>query len=98
MAATETVDVEEFEAQCLSFIDRIESREVERVIITRQGQPVAVLIPPEPGEDVPHGLFGAMRGSVTIPEGVDLTEPALDEPFSAEDIDPAPSRDRGRPA
>ncbi len=98
MPATETVDVEAFEAKFLSFIDRIESGELERVIITRQGQPVAVLIPPDPREDVPHGLFGAMRGSVTIPEGVDLTEPALDEPFTVEDIDLVPNQDSGRPA
>jgi hypothetical protein len=57
---------------------------------------VAVRTRPEPPAEALHDLFGAMRGSVTIAEGVDLTEPALDELFTTGDIDRIPNRDSGR--
>jgi prevent-host-death family protein len=98
MAATETVDIEAFEAKFFNLLDCIERRELDRVTITRRGQPVAVLLPPEPPIDAVPDLFGTMRGSVTIAEGVDLTKPALNEPFTTEDIDPFPIQDSDRRA
>jgi antitoxin (DNA-binding transcriptional repressor) of toxin-antitoxin stability system len=53
------------------------------VVITKRGQTVAVLTPPE--TVTVQDLYGSMRGSVIIPEGFDLTEPVLDEPFMTED-------------
>jgi hypothetical protein len=34
-----------------------------------------------------ENLHGFMRGTVIIPEGFDLTEPALDEPINADQGD-----------
>ena len=83
MAATETISASEFKAKCLAILDRLASHDLERVIITKRGHTVAVLIPPEPQADAVHNLYGGMRGSVTIPEGFDLTEPVLNEPLDA---------------
>ncbi len=83
MAETETVSASEFKAKCLNILDRLAGHEIDRVIITKRGQTVGVLLPPE--AVTVQDLYGSMRGSVIIPEGFDLTEPVLDEPFDAED-------------
>jgi hypothetical protein len=52
--------------------------------ITKRGKVVAVLIaPPEETSDV-HQLHGFLKGSVLVPEGIDLTAPALDEQLDAD--------------
>ncbi len=96
MAVTETVDVDAFEAKFFNLLDCIERHELERVIVTRHGRPIAVLMPPQSPIGAVPDLFGAMRGSVTIADDVDLTEPVLDEPFTTEDIDLVPNQDDGR--
>jgi prevent-host-death family protein len=83
MAATQTISASEFKAKCLNILDRLDKRELDRVIITKRGRTVAVLVPPQNEVEATFELYGCMRGSVTIPEGVDLTEPVFDEPFDA---------------
>jgi prevent-host-death family protein len=84
MATTETITATEFKAKCLNILDRLASHELKRVTITKRGQPVAVLTPPERQADAVRDIYGFMRGSVIIADDVDLTEPVLDEPFDAE--------------
>jgi prevent-host-death family protein len=84
VAAIETISASEFKAKCLNILDRLASHELDRVVITKRGQPVGVLIAPQPEPDASFELYGCMRGSVVIPEGFDLTEPVLDEPLDAE--------------
>lgn len=81
----QTISASEFKAKCLDILDRLGSHELERVVITKRGKPVAVLTPPESEESAIRNLHGFMRGSVVISEDVDLTAPILDEPFVAED-------------
>jgi antitoxin (DNA-binding transcriptional repressor) of toxin-antitoxin stability system len=81
MAVTEIITASEFKAKCLNILDRLAGHELERVIITKRGRTVGVLLPPQ--TVAVQDLFGSMRGSVTIPEGFDLTEPVLDEPLDA---------------
>ncbi len=83
MATTETINASEFKAKCLSILDRIAGHEIDRVVITKRGQPVGVLLAPE--SVGVQDLYGCMRGSVIIPEDFDLTEPVLDEPLDAEE-------------
>jgi prevent-host-death family protein len=78
---TETISATEFKAKCLNILDRLAARELARVIITKRGKTVGVLLPPQ--IVAVQDLYGSMRGSVTIPEGFDLTEPVLDEPVDA---------------
>lgn len=84
MAGTQTISASEFKAKCLDILDRLATRELERVTITKRGRIVAVLIPPADEAAAVHQLHGCMRGSVMIPAGFDLTAPVLDEPFTAE--------------
>jgi len=81
---SQTMTASEFKAKCLEIFDRLVSHELERVIITKHGRVVGVLTPPQSGTSDSAALFGSMRDSVLVSVGVDLTAPALDEPFDAE--------------
>jgi prevent-host-death family protein len=85
MAGSRTISASEFKAKCLDILDRIRSKELERVVVTKRGVPVAILVPP-PAESVEvERLHGFLRGSVVIPPGFDLTAPTADEAFAAEE-------------
>jgi prevent-host-death family protein len=84
MAGSRTVSATEFKAKCLDILDRVGSRELERVVITKRGVAVAVLVPPPAPATQVEQLPGFLRDSVIIPPEVDLTAPVLDEPFAAE--------------
>ena len=79
-----TLSATDFKATCLAVLDRLATRELERVTVTKRGRPVAVLTPPEPETTAVEAFLASMRGTVTIPEGVDLTEPAFDGIADAE--------------
>ena len=84
MPGTQTISASEFKARCLEILDRLADRTLERVTITKRGRVVGVLLPPENQADAVRQLHGFMRGSVTIPSDVDLTEPIVHEAFGAE--------------
>jgi prevent-host-death family protein len=84
LTTTQTISASEFKAKCLDILDRLAGREIDRVVITKRGRPVAVLTPPEQQAEAVRDIYGFMRGSVVIADDVDLTEPVLDEPFDAE--------------
>ncbi|GAB6042516.1 type II toxin-antitoxin system Phd/YefM family antitoxin [Endothiovibrio diazotrophicus] len=70
------VGATEFKANCLKLLDQVHDHKIPAVVVTKHGKPVARLCPlPEEGS---VDLFGSLKGSATIPPGVDLTEP-LDE-------------------
>jgi hypothetical protein len=73
-----------FKAKCLGLFKDLEAHRYSKVVITRRGKPIAELV--EPKREVPD-LWGALKGRVTVPPGVDLTEPILREiPEAAQDI------------
>lgn len=74
----------DFKATCLEVFDRLAARELERVEVTKRGKVVAVLTPPDAAGDWLTSFQAAMRGTVTIPEGADLTEPAFDGVMDAD--------------
>jgi hypothetical protein len=76
-----TISATEFKAKCLSLFDQLEGRKLSRVVVTRRGKPVAEMTAPK--TEI-QDIWGAHRGSVIIPPGVDLTQPAHDEPWDAE--------------
>jgi len=78
-----TLSVSAFKARCLAVFKALESGRLRRVVVTRRGKPVAAIEPPAAGAERPR-LWGAHKGSVRVPPGVDLTEPTFDEPFDAE--------------
>ena len=67
-----TIPVTEFKAKCLAVIDRVAKGKSSRVVLTRRGKPVAALVSISKALPNPHG---AMKGTVFIPPGVDITEP-----------------------
>jgi prevent-host-death family protein len=81
----ETVNATEFKAKCLDLLDQVGSRQIGQLGITKHGRIVAVLVPPASSEDAVRQLHGFLRGSVFVPEGVDLTAPVLDEALDAEE-------------
>lgn len=84
MAASATLTATEFKAKCLDILDRVGSRELEQVVITKRGKVVAVLVPPDaPAERVTR-IWGFLRDSVVIPADIDLTAPICNEPFAAD--------------
>ena len=87
MAVTETISASEFKAKCLNILDRLANHNLDRVVITKRGKPVAVLVPPEQPDDAVRSLYGFLRGSVVVADDVDLTAPVLDEPFTADNGD-----------
>ena len=82
MPATQSTGASEFKAKCLNILDRLDKHELDRVVITKRGRTVGVLLPPQTA--AVQDLYGCMRGSVIIADDIDLTEPVLDEPFDAE--------------
>ena len=80
----ETVSATEFKAKCLDLLDQVGTRQIGSLGITKRGKVVAVLVPPPSTEDAIRQLHGFLRGTVMVPEEVDLTAPVLDEPLDAE--------------
>jgi prevent-host-death family protein len=84
MSASQTIAAAEFKAKCLDILERLSTGELERVVVTKRGRPVAVLTPPPTPEDSVRGLYGCMEGSVIGPPDFDLTEPISEETWDAE--------------
>jgi prevent-host-death family protein len=84
MANSRTVNATEFKAKCLDILDRISRRELKRVIITKRGVAVAVLVPPAAEAAQVKRLHGFLQGSVVVPPEIDLTAPVAEEAFAAD--------------
>jgi prevent-host-death family protein len=80
----ETITATEFKAKCLDILDRLASHEIEKLVITKRGKPVAVLTPPEKKPFKFSMIYGSQRGTVHLPDDLDLTQPIFDEVFDAE--------------
>lgn len=81
----QTITASEFRAKYFDILDRLERNEIGRLVVTKRGRPVAVLMPPESREDAIRNIHGFMRGSVIIPNGFDLTAPIFEQNFEAPD-------------
>jgi prevent-host-death family protein len=68
-----SIGVTAFKARCLALIDDVAQGKTRRVLLTKHNQPIAAIVPVE---REPTELWGAMRGTVTIPPGTDLTQGA----------------------
>ena len=75
------INVTEFKAKCLALFKELEARRYDKVVVTRRGKPIAELTAAE--AEVPD-LYGALKGRVHIPPGLDLTEPILEDIPEAE--------------
>ena len=66
-----TIGVTSFKATCLAVIDDVAKGRTSRVVLMKHNRPVAAIVPVS--EEV-FDLWGAMRGTVTVEAGTDLTE------------------------
>jgi antitoxin (DNA-binding transcriptional repressor) of toxin-antitoxin stability system len=68
------IGVTAFKAQCLGLIDDVAQGKTDRIVLLKHNRPIAAVVPL--GGDVSEAfdLWGAMRGTVTVAPGVDLTE------------------------
>lgn len=82
---TETaINVTEFKAKCLRLLDQVGRGDLSRLVVTKRGRPLAVVVAPSPAPMRIEDLYGWQRGSVVMPPDVDLTAPIADEPWDAE--------------
>jgi antitoxin (DNA-binding transcriptional repressor) of toxin-antitoxin stability system len=65
-----SIGVTAFKARCLALIDDIAQGKARRILLTRHNRPVAAIVPVERESTE---LWGALRGTVRIPPGTDLT-------------------------
>lgn len=70
----------EFKSKCLELIDQVNDSH-EEVVITKNGSPVAKLVPYGDEDNIPVSLFGYMKNSVEI--NGDIVSP-IDEKWVAE--------------
>jgi antitoxin (DNA-binding transcriptional repressor) of toxin-antitoxin stability system len=73
--AEETIGVTAFKSQCLSLIDNVAQGKTGRVVLLKHKRPIAAIVPIAETAKDSVDLWGAMRGTVTVAPGVDLTEP-----------------------
>jgi len=78
-SVTASIAVTAFKAQCLAVIDNVATGKTSAIVLTKHNRPVAAIVPID--DDMPD-LWGAMRGSVTVAPGTDLTAP-VDEDWDA---------------
>ena len=65
-----SIGVTAFKARCLALIDDVVRGKTRRILLTKHRRPVAAIVSLE---GCPAPLWGALRGTVTIAPGVDLT-------------------------
>lgn len=68
------IGVTAFKSQCLGLIDDVAQGKTGRIVLLKHNRPIAAIVPLPEGDDS-FDLWGAMRGTVSVAPGVDLTEP-----------------------
>jgi prevent-host-death family protein len=76
----ETIGVSEFKPRSLELIERVASGKLSRLVLTKRGRPVAVLVPVQ---EPRVRLWGALRELMEPVEDTDLTAP-VGEVWAAE--------------
>ena len=69
MASLKTIAAGEFKAKCLAIMDEVQARKT-KFVITKNGKPVAQMIPVEETED---SLFGFYAGRLAICGDIEAT-------------------------
>jgi prevent-host-death family protein len=68
-----SIGVTAFKSRCLALIDEVAEGKTRRVVLVKHNRPVAAVVPL--GRE-PRELWGAMRGTVKVTPGTDLTQGA----------------------
>ncbi len=78
------INATEFKARCLELLDQVGRGDLDELAITKRGQVVARIVPPNRPPTSMAEWRASMRGTVHIPPGLDPTAPASDETWDAE--------------
>jgi len=62
-----------FQVQCLGLIDEVAQGKTGRIVLLKHNRPIAAIVSLQ--HEVSVDLWGAMRGTVSVAPGADLTEP-----------------------
>jgi prevent-host-death family protein len=65
-----SIGVTAFKARCLALVDEVVRGKKRRIVLTKHNRPVAAIVPLE---GKPAELWGALRGTVRLATGADLT-------------------------
>ncbi len=68
------IGVTAFKSQCLGLIDEVAKGKTDRIVLLKHNRPIAEVVPVQKDSDEESDLWGALRGTVTVTPGVDLTE------------------------
>jgi antitoxin (DNA-binding transcriptional repressor) of toxin-antitoxin stability system len=66
-----SIGVTAFKARCLALIDDVARGKTRRVVLMKHNRPVAAIVPMEGSATE---LWGALRGTVKVGPGTDLTQ------------------------
>ena len=69
-----TIGVTAFKSKCLGLIDEVAQGKTDSVVLLKHNRPVAKIVPANDDSVEAFDLWGAMRGTVTVSPGVDLTD------------------------
>ena len=69
-----SIGVTAFKSQCLGMIDDVAQGKTGRIVLLKHNRPIAAVVPVNDDAGKAFDLWGAMRGTVTVAPGVDLTE------------------------
>ncbi|MGC9222905.1 MAG: type II toxin-antitoxin system Phd/YefM family antitoxin [Terracidiphilus sp.] len=70
-----SIGVTAFKAKCLGLIDEVANGKTDRIVLLKHNRPVAAILPIKQKKSAKElELWGALRGTVTVAPGVDLTE------------------------
>jgi antitoxin (DNA-binding transcriptional repressor) of toxin-antitoxin stability system len=67
------IGVTAFKSKCLGLIDDVANGKTDSILLLKHNRPVAKIVPVDDAGGS-FDLWGAMRGTVTIAPGVDLTD------------------------
>jgi len=73
-AKNTAIGVTAFKSQCLGLIDDVAQGKTGRIVLLKHNRPVAAIISIKEDAIEPADLWGAMRGTIKVAPGVDLTE------------------------
>lgn len=68
------IGVTAFKAKCLGLIDKVAQGKTGRIVLLKHNRPIAEVVPVQHDAGDESDLWGAMRGTVTVAPGVDLTK------------------------
>lgn len=72
--AEKSIGVTAFKSQCLGLIDDVAKGKTGRVVLLKHNRSIAAIVPFADHAEECADLWGAMRGTVTVAPGVDLTD------------------------